>query len=600
MVDLALQDPRDLLERIDREGLTTVAFVPSFITTLTERWPAGRRLESATLAITFGEPLHWEQVTRLRALVSADAVIRSKYGASESLGEAIRFDVRPEDDVGTGPVPLGWPVPTSRARLAPIDASEPHGPTQIVLMGRLASGYLDDPDATATTFGRDPDGARWWLSGDVATQTEDGCYHRVGRIDDFVKIRGRLVEPSQPQHALQRIPGVRSAVVLPQPAMDGTPALVGHLELDDDATLTPEDVRGSLASALPSYLVPSLLVRHERLPLTASGKVDRQRLLSAPPEPWRSVTRRRARTESERFAAMTAAYILGRADVGPDDDLWDLGLDSLAAVELVGRLADAGWAAQEPTVLLEHRTPAALARLQGEPHRTGPLVRLEPRGDAAPLFCIPGAGGTALAFPWLAEHLGARYPCVVIEAHGLHGPGRMDSTVGSAAERVARAVEAEQPGGPVVLVAHSAGGAVAYEAAHRLVQRSRSVRLLLLDPVLGGPDSTEGDHLKVASRTMRRRALRVWLRVMPARTVPAERRYRAFLEIGARALRRYRPPHATFPVVVFPVEGWTGSATLHALADDVTVIPVGGDHRTMLEPPHVSGLAREISAVLRP
>ena len=614
--------------------------------TVMGHWPAGRRLEHVRSLNTFGEALLWDDVPRLRTLIRDDAVLISKYGTSEAVGGLLRHVIPASMPLGTGRVPLGSVpgplVEPGGVRLEPL-GGEPGAPREIVVTGHVASGYLSEPELTARTFGIDPDGTRWWRSGDLAEASADGVFRHLGRVDDLVKIRGQLVEPSESDRVLRSIPGIRRVLVQPQTAADGSARLVAHLEVDADSGLTAAQVRTRLSSSMAPHQVPSVLVRHDRLPLNDRGKTDRAALRALPAVPWLSSAPRPSASDPERFAALAAGQVLGTV-VHPDDDLWELGLDSLASVELGVILAEAGWTDLEPTALLEHRTPAALARLRdADRSARRPVVVIHPDGRLRPIICIPGAGGTALAFRWLARELGEDQPLVVVEPVGLHSPGRPDRTVEQAAGRALDEIDRLPDLDPAVIVGYSAGGAIAYEIAGRLAGRGRSVHAVLLDtavarpagssrPGTTGTDATDTRRSDAAGpdtdkdgpgavATARRAAVRTWLRVFPASTVPPTQRYRAYYHLGVRAQDRYRPQPPTFPVTHLRPRGsalrpdWAalidgmalvGGTTLAGgttLPDGTTlvgrtdVVAVDGDHYSMLEPPQVAGLAEGIRRV---
>ncbi len=606
--------PADFLERFDRDRIRVILAVPSLITSLASRWPAGRRLQHVEQLMTFGEPLAWEHVPLLRSMLPDGATIVNRYGSTEAFAAA-QFVVDSGMPLGTGPLPLGRPLRGVEMRLEPVDPQDPQGPREIIIAGtHMADGYLDDPEQTAARFGVDARGRRFTRSGDIATIDVDGLYYRVGRVDDMVKIRGRLVEPSQPQQVLLDMPGVRGVVVLPQAAPDGTPRLVAHLELEPGSALTPAGIRTALGEAVAPHLVPQVLVRHDRLPLNDVGKIDRATLLATQPVPWRSAAPRPPADEFERFAMGAAGTVLGTHDVHPDDDLWELGLDSLGAVELTVILEGAGWAHLEPAMLMDQRSPAALARLREDTPEPSEIVWLNRTGTKGPLFCIPGGGGTAMAYRWVAAALGADQPLVVIEQRGLHSPGRPDRTVEQAAARALAHIEqylgqratAVDDGEPVTVVGYSAGGVVAYEIAARLERLGRTVRLLLIDAPGGctrDGAAPPGGAMVIAQgpgQAARRAALRTWLNVFPASTVPREQRYRAYFLLSGRALRRYSPPAASFPVTMFHPGDSSMLAQWQGVADRMQPVHMPGNHYSMLEPPHAATLAQAMQEALSP
>ncbi|MEO3814990.1 phosphopantetheine-binding protein, partial [Sphaerisporangium sp. B11E5] len=172
----------------------------------------------------------------------------------------------------------------------------------------------------------------------------------MGRVDDQVKVRGFRVELGEVEHALVRCPGVEAAVVV---ARDRLVAyVVGRVEV--------ETVRAWARGVLPEYMVPSVFMRVESLPLTVNGKVDRRAL----PEPdLTGVTGDYVapRTAVEQRLCGLFAEVLGVERVGIEDSFFDLGGDSIMSIQLVSRARRAGIVIT-PRQVFQHRTVQALAR----------------------------------------------------------------------------------------------------------------------------------------------------------------------------------------------------------------------------------------------
>lgn len=178
-------------------------------------------------------------------------------------------------------VPIGRPLDNVDVvivdrigRLVPIGV-----PGEILIGGAaLGRGYLDRPELTAERFVPHPlhAGEKIYRTGDCGRWREDGAVDYLGRIDDQVKIRGFRVEPGEIQVRLATHPAVREAFVLARRAVDRSTVLHAYVVGADAAT--PEELRAYLARTLPDYMVPTAIVRLDRLPLTVSGKVDRAQL----------------------------------------------------------------------------------------------------------------------------------------------------------------------------------------------------------------------------------------------------------------------------------------------------------------------------------
>ncbi|MEY9846399.1 amino acid adenylation domain-containing protein [Streptacidiphilus sp. BW17] len=196
----------------------------------------------------------------------------------------------------------------------------------------LATGYHARPDLTAQRFVQDPfrPGQRLYRTGDLARRRADGRYVYEGRIDDQVKIRGHRVEPGEIEEQLRRHPDVRSAAVVVERTRHAA-RLNAIVTLEPPAATTTDELAAYLAERLPPYARPSRVVIVEEIPLSPNGKTDRLALsrLSARPAVGPS------------FAAVWRA-VLGVAEAAPDDDFFDRGGDSLAAMDLVARARESG------------------------------------------------------------------------------------------------------------------------------------------------------------------------------------------------------------------------------------------------------------------
>ena len=110
-------------------------------------------------------------------------------------------------------------------------------------------------------------------------------YVHAGRVDDVVKVGGKLASPDDVSAVLLGIDGIAAAVTAPV-VTGNTTRLVAHVVLAEDATVTLHDVHEELSARLPPHAVPSAVMRHQSLPVTVRGKVDREALMRGPFERW--------------------------------------------------------------------------------------------------------------------------------------------------------------------------------------------------------------------------------------------------------------------------------------------------------------------------
>jgi acyl carrier protein len=204
----------------------------------------------------------------------------------------------------------------------------------------LARGYLGRPDLTAERFIPDPfdptPGARVYDTGDVARWRPNGIVEFLGRADTQVKIRGFRIEPGEVEVALLAEPGVQEAVVVAREDRSGEKRLVAYVVPRDGSSIVPARLRARLAERLPAFMVPSVIVPIEALPLTESGKVDRRALPepSAPDQAGGTPPR----DDVERVVAQTFGGALGHSQVSVEANFFDLGGHSLLAIRVVAEV----------------------------------------------------------------------------------------------------------------------------------------------------------------------------------------------------------------------------------------------------------------------
>ncbi|MBO4274512.1 non-ribosomal peptide synthetase, partial [Microbispora triticiradicis] len=263
-------------------------------------------------------------------------------------------------------VPIGSPLDNMRlhvldGRLRPVPVGVA-GELYIAGAG-LARGYLDRPGLTAERFVADPyggPGERMYRTGDVVRWTPGGVLEFLGRGDDQVKLRGFRIELGEIEAALQAHTAIGQSAVAAHQDPAGRKHLVAYVVPAADERPAPGELRDWLARSLPDYMVPSVFVTLEALPLSANGKVDRRAL----PAPEAALTSDRGYVEPagpvQRELARIWAEVLGVDRVGAEDNFFELGGDSILSIQVVSRARRAGLRLTTKDLFV-HQTITALA-----------------------------------------------------------------------------------------------------------------------------------------------------------------------------------------------------------------------------------------------
>ena len=273
---------------------------------------------------------------------------------------------------GEGPVRIGRPIDNTRVYVvnSRLQAQPVGVPGELLIGGEgLADGYLARPDLTAEKFISDPfggkPGARLYRTGDLARWMADGSLECLGRLDDQVKIRGFRIELGEIEAVLARHQGVKQSVVVARDGSRGHKQLVAYVVPVSCPGPTPAELRIHVAAHLPDYMVPAGWVFLETFPLTPNGKVDRRKLpLPSDDLVPVSPTSIAPRTPQEAALADIWKQVLGRESIGVEDDIFDLGADSILIFQMTTRANKAGLAIT-PAQVFRHRNIAALAKLLG-------------------------------------------------------------------------------------------------------------------------------------------------------------------------------------------------------------------------------------------
>ncbi len=638
--------PDSLAAYLERHHIQDLKVMPSLLQALQTGGNFERVLPARHLVMT-GEPAELAWIRKLKQ-VHPDLRIDNEYGPTETtVGvTTLRFDHHPLDTLKTWPI--GDPLPGTNCYLVdafdrPV-ATGMHG--ELHIGGTLVTrGYVGQPALTADRFRPDPfsdvPGSRRYVTGDEASLSHDGDLLFHGRYDTQIKIRGFRVEPGEIESSLRENTWIEHCVVrlLTKPKPRLAAYLVVHQGAPEEAKLIPA-IRAWLAERLPPILIPGAFVLLPALPLSPNGKLN----LRALPEPGGAQEAKTPPTTPvERQLAAIWCQVLGRNQVGLEDNFFEIGGDSLLSIQLLALCQRARLPLNAET-FFRHQTlgeqAQALAQ-QGldEDLRRRALVVLQPAGEAAPLFCVHSAGGMVFGYIALARALGEDRPFYALQDSAALSEENTATVVSveTLAARYCEEIEEAQPQGAIHLAGHSFGGLVALECARQLQTQGREVaKLILLDSFVPQNDPTIDEAQ--AQRTTLGHMLRVFyrqanrpvpyqerdlqeldpnrllttvteaLQQLPGNEQLNERRLAQQVAVftnHTRAAAQFSTPnYAGETLLVRPAEemaqetpdlhdrGWHGSLA------KLEVAGVAGDHTTMLTAQHADELAQTIKRFL--
>ncbi|WP_227983812.1 non-ribosomal peptide synthetase [Nocardia spumae] len=324
-----------LVELINRSRITHALLPPAVLDALDPG--AEKTVVSLTNLITGGDTCPPSVVDRW----SEGRRFHNAYGPTEA---TVAATISTPLAAG-GPVPIGGPIVGSVVHVLDTELK----PVAVGVTGELyiagaglARGYLNRPGLTSQRFVACPfgePGGRMYRTGDLVRWNTDGELEFVGRADDQVKVRGFRIELGELEAALADVPSVVRACAMVREDRPGDRRLVGYVV---PAAGMPREglaiaARDAIRRRLPRYLVPSAVVVVDSLPLNTNGKLDRRALPA--PELAPLPRGRAARTPEEAQLCALFADVLGIADVGIDDDFFDMGGHSLLATRLISRIS---------------------------------------------------------------------------------------------------------------------------------------------------------------------------------------------------------------------------------------------------------------------
>jgi amino acid adenylation domain-containing protein len=645
----ARHDPYRLLELMNDRQVTVWDTVPS-LWGVVERVLSSAGMQDGSVSITgslrfillTGESLSWGLVSAWKKYLGRSVNIVNLYSQTETAGTVSMFPIPGGEVPETGMVPLGKPL----ADVALLVLGEDLKPVTLghegeiyVASNRLAQGYQGDEELTVSRFlpefDVNSDYQRVYRTGDFVHMDADGSLIPVGRRDHRVKIRGFRVDLQEIETELLIEPSIKQVIVL----VEASTRLVAYVVPTPHEQLVPEDLLNGLRDKLLPHSVPSQIVIVDQFPISPNGKVDRVVLAqqraqesSVPADvlPALDQTEQKLLKIWEKSLAYRGASI--------NDDFFENGGDSLTAVSLFLDIEQHFGIRLPPSTLLTVGTVGSLAAtIRSTPRitQTQSVLELRKGGSLPPLFLVHAIWEHIPHFKELVKLLDPELPVYALEPIRNTEVAGPDLDVAKLVKQYAREIRKKHPEGPYFLAGWSIGGFMAFSVAVELESRGDNpAGLILIDAV--SPSMRPKIRLEKARGLSRKWAYLqklvqrqiqsfqltpreqlerlVWMFHEAGRRIgdfvarPANRTLRESLKEDIRRIvDQYQPPPYKGPAVLFRSEqpvtepgqdhdlGWS-----HHIYGNLEIVPVPGDHVTIvIEPHNMKLLAERISAIVR-
>ena len=578
------------------------------------------------------------------------------YGPTESTVMVCCYRVMP--DYSATSVPVGRPI--SNARVYIINGMQPvsvgeRGELYVSGAG-LGRGYHNRPELTAEQFLPDPygpwPGGRLYRTGDAARYLNNGLIQFLGRVDDQLKISGYRIEPGEIESALLEHPDVTAALVMALEDTPGDKRLVAYLVANQEHIPNFDELRIHLRERVPEYMVPSVFVYIDEMPLTLHGKIDKAAL----PAPQQSISR----VGGREYVAPRSGLQQQLVDIweelfkfhpiGVTDNFFELGGHSLQMIMLIARVEERLGKRVTMAELFNDPTIDHLSELIGHGKENllqSLLVPLQTEGTKLKLFGPHASAGHVWCYKELVQHLGEDQPFLGVQARQPESSLVYHTQIEEMASDYIEAIRSVQPHGPYMLAGWSMGGVIAFEMAQQFQAQGEEIAMLTLMDASASDGKVEefgwgellsifavdlGLNLKNQTATVEEiqtlppmaQLRQVWKEAKLAGVVPSDmtlvefRRMFDTFKINANTVSSYKAQEFRGRITLFvpeedidqqifshnkrrlkwkaanaelygPMKGWDKVAT-----EGVDLVVVPGDHFTMMREPHVEVLAEQL------
>lgn len=340
--EITAKDPNKFLQLLRDEKVTVLNQTPTYFYNLLDR---ELLIQNSDLVVRYiiygGEALKPNLVKPWKDKYPFTKII-NMYGITETTVH-VTFKELSDEDLLSSNSNIGKPIPTLKVyvmdknlHILPYNVE---GEMCVSGLG-VCKGYLNRPELNKDRFVQNPYNPSEILyrSADDAYLTSDGDLHYLGRIDNQVKIRGFRIEIGEIETKLLKHPNIQKCVVLPKKNSDFDSFLVAYVVMDKKLSIT--ELKTYISKLVPSYMVPNYFVFLDKMPLTNNGKIDRKKLLNMDVKIENKKKYKAPRNEFEEVFQEILQNTLNIKHIGIDDNILDLGADSLTLMRITIELLE--------------------------------------------------------------------------------------------------------------------------------------------------------------------------------------------------------------------------------------------------------------------
>jgi len=469
------RDGRLLLEVIEKENINFLQATPTtWLMLLDSGWSTPLPIK----ALCGGEAMPMDLA---KELLNKCDTLWNVYGPTETTIYSSLKQIKKEDTLIT----IGKPIANTQIYIIDEQGQlvAPGNIGEIAIGGDgVANGYWNRPELTAEKFIKNifsiPKEDILYRTGDLGKLLPTNEIECLGRLDQQVKIRGHRIEPGEVEQALLLLDGVKQAVVLAN-----NDFLIAHIVTDSTIESAEKNIplwRETLASKLPSHLVPYDFNVLEKMPTTLNDKIDRKALLEYKKNKKLEYTE--PRTEAEKIVVAIWKEVLNVEKIDIFSTFFEMGGHSIKAVKLMVEMEKHTGKRFPLTILFEYSTIEKFAKLLDKDSKiySECLVPIKPNGNKVPLFMVHGGGLDVLSYVNLSKHFDEDQPFYGIQGTGPKGYCDWYKSIEEMAAHYIEAIVKVNPKGPYALAGFCVGGVVVFEMIRQLKEQGKEVSLTII------------------------------------------------------------------------------------------------------------------------